>query len=74
MTETEANDRDLGARLVRLGAYIRGVPPAPVPRWRKFVLASVLAAGAGVATFAIVDAVRYHAIYAERMERHGKAR
>ncbi len=54
-------------RLLRLAA-------APV-RWRRYALAAVIAAGASGIVFAVVDAVRYHPTYVERMSKendHGK--
>jgi hypothetical protein len=40
--------------------------PAPRMRWRNLALVGAIAAGAGLAAIAIIDAVRYHATYSER--------
>ena len=38
-------------------------------RWRRYVLAGAIAVGAGGAVVAVVDAVRYHATYQQRVEK-----
>jgi hypothetical protein len=75
LTESEARDPDLGYRLTRLGLHVRGAPPAPVRRWQRLIVAGALVAGASIAVIAVVNAVRYHATYAQRLESsHGQGK
>jgi hypothetical protein len=53
-------------RLVRLAGLIHGAAPARA-RWPRLALAGALVAGAGLAVVAIANAVRYHAIYEDRL-------
>ncbi len=78
--ELEAASRDMIAattepalrqRLVRLANLARpvaDVAPVRAPRWQRVVFAGAAVALAGGALFAIVDAVRYRSVYAQRME------
>jgi hypothetical protein len=71
----KSGDPRLRRRLAALGARVRG-EALPHPRWRRFAIAAALVAAAAVVALAIADAVRYHAIYADRMKTektsHGK--
>ncbi|MDB4955993.1 MAG: hypothetical protein JWO36_3562 [Myxococcales bacterium] len=73
LSETTTGDAQLRRRMFRLGAHVAGAVKAPVVRWRRYVLASVLVAGTAGAVFAIANAVRYHATYVERMTNEGSA-
>jgi hypothetical protein len=73
LSEHSAGDPQLRRRLFRLGAHVRGAVEAPVVRWRRYVFASALVLATAGAAFAIVNAVRYHPIYVERMTTEGSA-
>src|SRR5262249_52636507 len=55
------------ARLAALAGFVQGAPPART-RWRRFAIAGAVVVGVGVATVAVVDAVRYHATYSSRQK------
>jgi hypothetical protein len=57
--------RDLAA----LAPLVRGIPRRARPTWRRFAVAGALAVGASLAIVAVVDAVRYHATYVQRVEK-----
>ncbi len=65
---TEPALRQRLARLAKLARPVADVAPVRTPRWQRFVFAGAAVALAGGAVFAIVDAVRYRSVYAQRME------
>jgi hypothetical protein len=56
-------------RLNTLAPLVRGAARVPPARWRKLALAGAIVVGAGGALVAVVDAVRYHATYQQRVEK-----
>jgi hypothetical protein len=59
------------SRARRRLAHLAGLIPATAARpsrWRRLALAGALAAGLGAAVLAVVDAVRFHAVYAQRAQ------
>ncbi len=62
---------DAGAdrRLDTLAPLVRGAARVTRARWQRFALAGAIVVGAAGAVVAVVDAVRYHATYQQRVEK-----